>query len=611
LSLFTQLAVVPRVLKHAGPVLALAVLPLGLAVGGVGLLLGFGLGAALVVKGADGGLRYSLHRTATELLYVPLPDRVRSRVRATLDVFGQRAGQAVASILILVIVAAKVPLPAVAACFIAIAAAWVVCALALRQPYVSVLGASLRRGAALRAPVFPELDVASLETLVASLDSNDDAEVLAGIEVLEREGKERLVPALLLRHPSDAVVERTLAVLVRSRRTSAVASIDAVLDHTSIPVRRAAIAARSILEHDAKLLYQRLSLEEAPEVRATIVVHLIASGELVGKEAADRLDELVAHGDAATKSALAGAIGMRDHHAFDHVLGALAVAAEPEVRVAAVEAMAQHRSPSYLPILVRALGSERTRSAAKSALVAFGDAGFAAARDALRDHSLPRDVRWALPQTLAAFDHEPAADVLLAELVREPSGVVRYRIIRALETLVASHPRLRLRRAALSRVVEETLSKAFRRIDQRLLLEAGAASVRERATPGYELLRDALSDKETGLRDRLLRLLGLIHPQVDFASVRRGLRASSAKTRASSVELVASVVDTRIRGAVVALLEDLPPEERLEGAGAFYHPEPAEYDELLAQMLREEGEALREIVAFHLDELRSTKEVAC
>ena len=43
--------------------------------GAAGVALGGGLVAALLLKGADGTLRYSLHRTGTELLFVPLPGR--------------------------------------------------------------------------------------------------------------------------------------------------------------------------------------------------------------------------------------------------------------------------------------------------------------------------------------------------------------------------------------------------------------------------------------------------------------------------------------------------------------------------------------------------------
>ncbi|NUO49365.1 MAG: hypothetical protein HOV80_10965 [Polyangiaceae bacterium] len=602
LSLIAQLFVVPRLLRRLAVGAALAILPVGLLSGGLGLLVGLGLGAALAIKGADGTLRYSLHRTATELLYLPIPDGLRARLRTTLDVVGQRGGQAFASLLIITIVTVGAPFELVPLLLVLSCGVWIASALALRRPYVDLLGASLRPGATLRASAFPDLDLASLETLVAALDSPDDAEVVAAIDTLEREGKERLVPLLLLRHTSDAVVERALLSFIRSRRKSATSAIDRILDHQSPIVRSAAVAARSHLSHDAKLLYQRLALEEAPEVRATIVVQLVASGDIVGQEATDRLDAFERHGQVATRVALAEAIGRRESHALDDVIVRLAGAAEGDVRLAAVLAMSEHRSSAYLPSLVRAVGSEQTRAAAQSALVGYGLEGFEVVRRALSNLELPMEVRWALPHAMAAFDPEPAASVLVNALGREPEGIVRYRILRELEGIVARDPRIVLSRSALEPIVHGTLERAFRRIDERLILEAGANADGRRRTPGHELLCDLLRDKGAGLRDRLLRLLGLLHPHVDFASVRRGLASTSAKTRASSVELVASVVDLRLRRPIVALLDDIPDEERLLAAAGFHVRYQESYDELLRRMLEVEGESTKEIVRFVLAE---------
>jgi hypothetical protein len=54
----------------------------------------------LLLKGADGVLRPSLNRMGMELLFVPIPDQLRSFAKLT-DVLGQRGGQALASLFIL------------------------------------------------------------------------------------------------------------------------------------------------------------------------------------------------------------------------------------------------------------------------------------------------------------------------------------------------------------------------------------------------------------------------------------------------------------------------------------------------------------------------------
>ncbi|HMI89738.1 MAG TPA: Npt1/Npt2 family nucleotide transporter, partial [Polyangiales bacterium] len=607
LSLACQLSLAPWLLRRVQLSAVLAVLPSLLVLGSVGLAVGLGLSAALLLKGTDGALRYSLHRTATELLYVPLPDRSRTRLKALLDVVAPRAGQALASLAILAWAALDAPPPVLATSVLVLALAWIALALYLRAPFVELLRANVRVGITPRSGAFPELDVASLETLVAALDSANDAEVLAALDVLEREQKPRLVPALILHHPSEAVVERALALFARAGRGSVLHVVDRLLEHPSIRVRCAALATRSLLAPDARLLYLRLSLEESPEVRATILVHLIAAHELVGAEASERLREFVERGHASTRIALAGAIAWRHEPALDALLLPLAAAPELEVRLAALQAMAQNPSPVYLPALVGALGDERTRVAARAALVASGDQGLEAVQASLRDRATPTLLRWELPRALTLFPPQAAAGALLAQLVIEEDGMVRYRSLRALETLVAKHPTVQLARATLDRVIAQTVSLAFGHLAARLTLEAGVQVDPRRRTPGYELLQRVLRDKEEHARDRLLRLLGLAHPHADLARIRRGLLSASPKARASCVELLNNLLRPPLRAAVVALIDDQPDGERLAAAGSFYGheqlPEQRDYEALLEDMLVSESEAVQDFTAFHIGEL--------
>jgi AAA family ATP:ADP antiporter len=606
LSLVCQLVLAPFILKRFDLRVALAALPALIMVAGAGLVAGLGVFAALFGKAADGSLRYSLHRTTTELLYVPLPDRTRPRLKSVLDVVGQRAGQAIASLAILAVASSPQANTVLAGLLTVLAAAWLASAIDLRRHYVALLRNQLRDGDALRAQGFPELDVASLETLVTALDSRDDNEVLAALDILEREQKVRLVPALILHHPSEPVVLRALTLFARARRTDVIHVVDRLLEHPSIRIRCDAVAARSLLSPDTRLLYTRLSFEESPQVRATIVVHLIAIGEIAGAEAQERLENILQRGLPSTQAALATAICWRQDHAFGWVLIRLAAAVDLDVRLAAITAMTQAPSPSFIPSLIDALGSERTRSPARRALWAHGEEGFEAVQVALRAVDRPFSIRWELPRTLAGFEPSDCVPVLLGQLTQERDGMLRYRIIRALEILVAQHPTLTLDRRTLSRVISDTVARAYRYLDARLSLERGAQLDPARATPGYELLANVLNAKQRNATGRLLRLLGLAHPSADVAEIRRGLRSGVTKLESNSVELLGNLLEQPLRAAVLGLVEDQPDAQRLAAAGTYYRPARRDYDALLEQMLASESSAIQDFTAYHIAELGIT-----
>jgi AAA family ATP:ADP antiporter len=602
-SLVVQVGLVQPALRRLNALGALAVLPLLLAAGGIGFAAAAGMSAALAIKGSDGALRHTLHRTASELLFVPLAPWARSRIKALADAVGQRGGQCAASLAILAAVGLGAPPAALGVGLTALAVLWLVGLVDLRRYYLDLFRGRLDEDRVMHLENIPELDVASLEAMVATLDSSDESRVIAAMAVLEREGKPHLVPALILYHPSETVVERALGLFVRAGRRNALHAIDHLVDHPSVRVRQAMVAARSVLANDERWLRMRLSEEESPEVRAAIMVNLIAAGAVVGSDARDSLDSLLAHGAVATRVALAEAIARRDPRGFEDVLSALSRAPERPVRAAAAQAMGTVRGTALLPALIALAADEATRQAASDSLGAHGDEGLDAVAAALADRATPSAVRWQLPRIAMRFDPQRAAAVLLAQLTVEWDGMVRYRIIRALEAIVRARPDIALDRAAIDRVIEGTVRRAYRYLDRRLALARGAERDARRATEGHRMLMRLLADKQAHIIGRLFRLLGLAHPAEDFARIWRGLGSERRDVRDSGVELTEAVLRPPLRGAVLGLIDDRRDEARLAAAGPFHEPVTGDYESLLELMLASESESVRLLTIHHIGEL--------
>ena len=123
-ALLVQGLATPRALHRLGagrsqallPSLTLAAAALLAAVGGVV--------PAVLLKGADGSLRHSLHRTGNELLFVQLSRSARELARALAGGLGQRSGQALGSLLILLCVSLRLEARTIAAGVAALCAAW-------------------------------------------------------------------------------------------------------------------------------------------------------------------------------------------------------------------------------------------------------------------------------------------------------------------------------------------------------------------------------------------------------------------------------------------------------------------------------------------------------
>jgi AAA family ATP:ADP antiporter len=605
LSLICQLGLVAFILRRISLGAALGVLPALLVLGGLGVAVSAGLVAVIALKASDGALRYSLHRTTAELMVLPFGDEGRQRVKTFVDLIGQRGGQVVASLVLLLLSAAGVQPRAVALGLAILSALWLAGALSLREPYVAVFRARLKAGRQNQLAEFPELDVSSLETLLSAFESPNDREVLAALNVLEREHKTQLIPALLLHHPSEPIVLQVLAILARSGRKAAVPTIDRIAEHPSPSVRAAALAARSVLEHDSEQLRQRLADESSAEVRAAITVNLIVSGEFDEPARSRHTEDLLKAGSCAARQAFAEAIGRRAASGFDDVLIALLQASELEVRRCSVLAMGNVQSPRLLPHVIDALLDEATRAEAEQALANYGDAAFDALRQRFEDIHTEQTVRWRIPAAMALCAPERALARLTEWLPEEPDGAVRFGILVVMERLIRLHPSLSVDRTALMRSVAETLARAYRFLDARLMLVRGAEQDQKRKTATQVLLHDLLRDKEANARGRLFRLLALIYPSEDFGQIYRSLNVSS-NHRATGVELIESILREPVRSAVLGLIDDCADELRLARAGKYHHPRVLDYASLLDQLSHGESDAVRQVARHHAAELGLT-----
>jgi AAA family ATP:ADP antiporter len=100
-ALLVQLIATRYILLRFGVGTALVLLPFALATGAIGFLIYPTLLVAGIGKFSEGGIRYSLQEATTEVLYLPLPSRVRARVRPLIDMFGMRLFDGLAGLLIL------------------------------------------------------------------------------------------------------------------------------------------------------------------------------------------------------------------------------------------------------------------------------------------------------------------------------------------------------------------------------------------------------------------------------------------------------------------------------------------------------------------------------
>lgn len=615
ISLVAQLVIGPWIFRTVGVQRALFLFPLLLLGCAGSVLLTAALGTAIVLKGVDGTMRYSVHKTSTELLLVAIPDGIRERIKPIIDLIGSRGGQAIASLAILALVAiGAASTRAVAALVVVLTLLWTAIVVTIRGHYLDTFRETLRAGGLSGNVELPELDLGALEMLFAGLNSSRDIEVLASLELLAEQHRERLIPALILYHPSREVVLRALDLFTQRGRADFVSIADRLNGHPDREVAAAALRARTSVLPDRKLLEERLT-DDCPQVSATALISLIARGWIEPTEADRRVRELIATRSWQTAAEMARTIrdvaadpskdapGVRAR--FDDLLIRLAreagqfrdMACAPgeddddrkragaaevppaetsgqgprlwgtielhppmAVRLEVAKAMAARKQPAYLPILVGMLNRHELRATARAAIAQI-PGGLDFVHEILGHRDYARNIRVHLPRTLVLFEPEAAAKKLMEHLATEEDGAVRFKVLRALVKLRRANRKLVLDQAALTKAAEALIEHASELRDWARGLSGtnddepppsvvGADPLRA----AHHLLLDLIRDKESHAVQRLFMLLELIYHE-DFETIERGLRSKRPKTRANSLELIENVVRSPLREGVLGLVD--------------------------------------------------------
>lgn len=608
-SLALQLTFVGFMLRRAGLQSSLATTPLLMGVSAVGLVLVVALSpalllvAALALKGVDGGLRHSLHRTSLETLYVPLTQRVREQVKTFIDVIGQRGGQAVASVGILLVVLLPHPVYALGAVVALLSGLWIRWARRLHGLYLDIFRETLGEGRSRARLDFPELDLASLETLIARLNSDDDREVLAALDILEEQGRVPLIPALILYHPSPAIVIRALELFAEHGRKNIEGLLERCESRAEPEVRAAALRVRYGEHADVSRLLKIFLDDESAVVRVTALVALVSAGWIEGEEAETAVESIARDAPLDETLALLKSIQAQPSSIHTSLLLHQAQHEDEAVRLEVARAMRHVPDPRNIPVLLEMIAWRRLRDDARNALLAVGEESARELEKALADESLPQAVRRHIPRTLSRFEPTLVAPMLMGRLRVEPDGLVRYKILRALGHLRNKQPDLPLDEAQLDQAIEATVLGCYRLLDWQLQLEDGAREDPQRLTAVHRMLHAAILGKQRHALERLFRLLGLRHPDEDWQQIHRGLTTGGRADRASSQELIEARLSSPLREAVLGYVDDLPASERLPLGRVYYRRRPLGYRELLFDFIERGSLALRSLTYYHAGEL--------
>ena len=574
-SFAIQMIATRWVLHRLGVAGAMLVLPLALGAGELALLIAPTLIVATILKAGDETFRFTVNDAASQLVFLPVPSRVRGRWKAVVENAWKPAAQlALGCVLVGYRAVASGRIAPLVILALGVIAMWVALVVRLRRAYVAALAETLRK----RPLELDRVDVAAEEAVAmrAALGSSDPVELLGALEM-------------------SAPVAAELADVIAP-----------LCDHPDPRIRRAACSALGGIGPMHAHVRARLT-DSDRQVRDAALAALLGSDDTARAE----LRALCASTDAADR--LRGAevmIAAGARAGSERELAMLVADPDPAVARAAIVAAAASGAPSLLPaLLARCTG--RMLPELATAIAACGVGGEAAIGAASLELARGIPARRELVRALGRVATAEAVAVLVEQLPSEDDELLRSALARALGRALRSSPGLAFDRARIREVIDRELLVAYHAMaaaEELGRAESVALPDGTRAPPPF--LRDApegaaalisrtLRERQERQRDRVFALLEALHPYDGFEMIHANLGETEAARRANAIEVLDGVLDRGLRGKVVPLVDDSPRYAKLRAAGAVFEVPTQDEVAWIAELLADRSSWMVACTAYY------------
>jgi HEAT repeat protein len=570
-----QLGLAGPLLRAFGIRVTLFVLPVALMGSSLGVLLAPTLLMGGILRGTHYILRYSLDKSSTELLYLPVSPEVKSQVKSFIDTFVWRSADGLAGLSLLFFAGLLKFSPArVSLVNLVILVGWVAIAYGVRREYLNVLRMAIER-----RTLDPERTAASLldstttEVLAHAVERGGEQQLLYGLSLFEMGREAGFHPGLrrLLDHPSPAVRQRALRLLNDAGDRGIVPQAEKLLADESLDVRTEAL--HYLVVHAGRDPLTLLSTErDLPDygLQGAVVGFLARTGEPEYLTAAEFiLRGMLTHTgpDAArSRAEAARVLGVIPPPCGLHSeLSKLLRDDDFEVLEQALLSAGKIQGGGFLPQVIEKLGVPRLRGTARAALVQYGLEAVPALRDCLNDANVPLAIRKQIPKVLARIPTSDSAVALAESLIQSDPGV-RYDVLKALNNLRSRDPGLVPPRADVEDMLNAELLGYYRSFQILAAMDpkAGTAFLGLASQGGESVLTRALRERMAYELERIFRLLALLYPPRDIHNAFLGFSMGTARRQANAQEVLEHLLQPDLyRRLVIGLDPEIPFREKV------------------------------------------------
>lgn len=498
----------------------------------------FTLIPAILIKGSDEGLAFSLHQSVKELLYIPVASRLKAKVKPFIDMFVNRLAKVFAALLLLIIalclnkeIEGFTPVldPGLSKDLVwgilPLLVLWAVIGLKIDRGYRDVIidGIKILAPPRVEKDLEKKLDVDSIKLIFDAIESKSRSSVLYAMHLFDLFERDKLTPEI-----KEMISEKTSEVTASSLG--------------------------DLFNAEGATWFLESEDDNGQESFVTDIREVMSS-EAYQHVMQQHIERMTERGEISEieKMEMAKLIGLMDPDLpLVKKLEVLISDDSPEVSCYAIRSAAKLKKDGLIPAVIQKLDDPKTQEEAISALRQYGHSALSALEEFLHDNEQDMNIRKAVVKVLAGIGSQEVARVLLGELDRKPREL-ELEIIDALDRIRTEKADIQFPITLAKRATLRIIKKYFQTFIDLQNLEPDSKNEEQRHRKERLL--------ETYFR-AIFNALGLYYPHENiikaFQHLKRGTRDSTAK----AIELLDVTLKKDMKDIVLPLVEDLNPSDR-------------------------------------------------
>ena len=579
LSLVIQLFLTHRIVGIWGVGFSLLLLPIGIFGGSMLFLVLPELSAVVVIKAMDGILKQSIHKSASELLTLPLPFDLKNKTKSFIDVVVDSLATGIAGcLLIFVVRGLELPSFYIGILIIVLVCLWLYFIYKVRIEYYKTFRTNLEilTDSSKKTKKITTSKTSVVAGMRAVFKKGAEEQILFMLDKLMEINDKRFADdvELLLEHPSNKVKKSAIQNLYYLNGQSMTAEVSELLKIEDRELTIATLAyILSFAQKDPSFVFD--TYLEHPNERIALAAlfclameaknnHILKQRYTLQKRISNALQRINTNEEtAAYLEAIIEILGVANIPTFYPDLQRYLNHGNPEIVTTTIHAIGNTMELASVPLITPFLEQKKYRPAVLLAFKQLGPQILPVLRRNIQERLYPIPVTRLIPMAMQSFYSKEAVHQLLLVLT-DKDHTVRLEVVRSLSAIRATHPQLKFNRYKVVSVIfdecklhHQTLSAMHTQIiisyrnRSKSKKEIGDAE-RDARTSLLELLEHRL---EAGL-ERIFKLLGLRYQQKDVAIAYEGLLSHKQEAQHNAIEFLDNLLTGELKRKLLPIIED-------------------------------------------------------